>query len=244
MHRRVLLLQWDLKRDVITAAYPVGKRQRGMLTSVFPLHVAAAQGAVYYIHALWERGKSAVGPVQVTVMKLTDGAPKKQFSFAARRRLYVRSAVDAKRLRVFVAEYSEIRHGEPRFGYLLDLTKGTHRQLPAPSTPYGLAFGPGGRYLYGYSSEVGTLTRLNLATGKIDKRVKAGKQGHAMGFLGKRLVLVRNAAVLQFSVPALARKGSKAVRRKKGVKCNTAGSRVGPHILWLRCWDRLRLVRP
>jgi hypothetical protein len=84
----------------------------------------------------------------------------------------VHAAADFSRFAV--VEYVEdgVRMA-PGHVYVADPAAGTSFAVPAPPTAYGVAFSPDGRYLYLGSAQLGTISRVDLAAGRIDKQVAA-----------------------------------------------------------------------
>jgi hypothetical protein len=62
--------------------------------------------------------------------------------------------------------------------YVADPAAGTSFAVPAPPAAYGVAFSPDGRYLYLGSAQRGTIARVDLAAGRIDKQVAAPRYLH------------------------------------------------------------------
>lgn len=62
--------------------------------------------------------------------------------------------------------------------YIVDASTGSAFSVPAPPTVYGVAFTPDGRYVYLGSAQHGTISRIDVAAGKIDKQVSAPRYLH------------------------------------------------------------------
>ncbi|HEU4734326.1 MAG TPA: hypothetical protein VFT22_40820 [Kofleriaceae bacterium] len=89
----------------------------------------------------------------------------------------VHAAADFSRFAI--VEYAEdgVRMA-PGHVYIVDPAAGTSLAVPAPPTTYGVAFAPDGRYVYLGSAQQGTISRVNLAAGRIDKQVAAPRYLH------------------------------------------------------------------
>jgi hypothetical protein len=61
----------------------------------------------------------------------------------------------------------------PGHVYIAEPATGTSFAVPAPPTAYGVAFSPDGRYVYLGSAQLGTISRIDVAAGRIDKQVAA-----------------------------------------------------------------------
>jgi len=93
-------------------------------------------------------------------------------SAAAEHAVAVHAAADFARFAI--VEYVE--HGvqmAPGRVYIADPAAGAVVAVPAPPTAYGVAFSPDGRYVYLGSAQLGTISRIDIAAGRIDKQVAA-----------------------------------------------------------------------
>jgi hypothetical protein len=89
----------------------------------------------------------------------------------------VHAAADFSRFAII--EYVEDGVGmAPGHVYVVDPASRASFAVPAPSAAYGVAFSPDGRYLYLGSSQRGTISRIDVAAGKIDKQVAGPKFLH------------------------------------------------------------------
>jgi len=93
-------------------------------------------------------------------------AGKREHEHAVR----VHAAADFSRFAV--VEYVEDGVGmAPGQVYVVDAATGTSFAVPAPSAAYGIAFSADGRYIYLGSAQRGTISRIDVAAGRIDKQV-------------------------------------------------------------------------
>lgn len=84
----------------------------------------------------------------------------------------VRVHANADFSRFAVVEYAEDNVGmAPGHIYIGDPAGGTSFAVPAPPAAYGVAFSPSGRYIYVGSAQRGTISRIDIAAGKIDRQV-------------------------------------------------------------------------
>lgn len=82
----------------------------------------------------------------------------------------VHAAADFSRFAI--VEYVEDGAGmAPGHVYIADPAAGTAFAVPAPPAAYGVAFSADGRYIYLGSAQRGTISRIDVAAGKIDKQV-------------------------------------------------------------------------
>jgi hypothetical protein len=75
--------------------------------------------------------------------------------------------------RFAVIEYVEDGATTPGHVYMVDASAGPSCTVPAPPTAYGVAFSLDGRYVYLGSAQRGTISRIDLASCRIDKQVAA-----------------------------------------------------------------------
>src|SRR5262249_43517867 len=74
--------------------------------------------------------------------------------------------------RFAVVEYAEDNVGlAPGHIYIGDPAGDSSFAVPAPPAAYGVAFAPSGRYIYVGSAQRGTISRIDVSAGKIDKTV-------------------------------------------------------------------------
>jgi len=89
----------------------------------------------------------------------------------------VHAAADFSRFAI--VEYVEDGVGMPPGQvYLADPAAGTAFAVPAPPAAYGVAFSADGRYVYLGSAQRGTISRVDVAAGRIDKQVAAPRFLH------------------------------------------------------------------
>ncbi|HEX3765728.1 MAG TPA: hypothetical protein VHW23_43830 [Kofleriaceae bacterium] len=82
----------------------------------------------------------------------------------------VHAAADFSRFAV--VEYAEDGVGmAPGHIYVVDPVVGTSFSVAAPPAAYGVAFSADGRYVYVGSAQRGTISRIDIAAGRIDKQV-------------------------------------------------------------------------
>jgi len=62
--------------------------------------------------------------------------------------------------------------------YIADPAAGTTFSVPAPPTSYGVAFSPDARYVYLGSAQRATISRIDVAAGRIDKQVAGPRNLH------------------------------------------------------------------
>jgi len=98
-------------------------------------------------------------------------------SAAAEHAVQVHASADFARFAI--VEYVEdgVRMAPGRV-YVADPAAGTSVAVPAPPTAYGVAFSPDGRYVYLGSAQLGTISRIDVAAGRIDKQVAAPRYLH------------------------------------------------------------------
>jgi hypothetical protein len=126
------------------------------------------------------------------------------------------------------AEYWEegMKLTPPARLYVVDLTTGASFSLPAPSTTYGFAYSPDGKYLYVGSAESGVVSRIDLAKKAVDLR-KRGPQ-RIMDFVvgpgGKKLVVVaQQRTYTTFDLPDLSHRTDAAFPGRVGETAYTYG---------------------
>jgi hypothetical protein len=74
--------------------------------------------------------------------------------------------------RFAIVEYAEDNVGmAPGHIYIGDPAGDSSFAVPAPPAAYGVAFAPNGRYVYIGSAQRGTISRIDVTAGKIDKQV-------------------------------------------------------------------------
>jgi DNA-binding beta-propeller fold protein YncE len=82
----------------------------------------------------------------------------------------VHAAADFSRFAI--VEYVEDGVGmAPGQVYVVDPAAGASFSVPAPPAAYGVAFSPDGKYIYLGSAQRGTISRIDIAAGRIDKQV-------------------------------------------------------------------------
>jgi hypothetical protein len=102
----------------------------------------------------------------------------------------VHAAADFSRFAI--VEYAEDGVGmAPAHIYVADPVAGTAFAVAAPPAAYGVAFSPDGRYIYVGSAQRGTIARIDVAAGRIDKQVSGP------GDLAERQEAVRAGVVEQ-----------------------------------------------
>jgi hypothetical protein len=81
--------------------------------------------------------------------------------------------------RFAIVEYAEdgVRMA-PGHIYIADPGAGTSFTVPAPPAAYGVAFSGDGKYVYVSSAQRGTIARVDIAAGRIDKQVAAPHHLH------------------------------------------------------------------
>jgi len=98
----------------------------------------------------------------------------------------VRVHASADFSRFAIVEYVEDNVGmAPGQVYIAEPSSGGTFTVPAPPAAYGVAFSADGRYIYLGSSQRGTISRIDIASGKIDKQVNGPRFLH-------HLVISRN----------------------------------------------------
>ncbi len=206
--RRHFFLHWDLKKGRITEATLVARSKPGKtLSSSLPLGYDHDQREFFFVRQIytWTKEGKRQGRT-VTVVGFKAGKPRVVAQFDCARSIQRRAHFDGERRRVLLTEYAELADKDPApRGFLVDLVRGKVRSFEIPLTAYGAAFDPGGELLHIYSSQLGELWTLHAATGaKSAPVIKVGKQGHALGVLDpKTLLLIRNS-------------GLRLIRLKKG----------------------------
>lgn len=112
--------------------------------------------------------------------------------------------------RFAVVEYHEAGRGmAPGLVHVIDPATRATFAVPAPPTAYGVAFSRDGRHLYLGSSQLGTISRVDLAAGKIDKQVAGPRQLHHLVVSpgGTRLLaLSSSTSYAAFDLPDLKRR--------------------------------------
>jgi hypothetical protein len=91
----------------------------------------------------------------------------------------VRVHASADFARFAIVEYVEdgVRMA-PGHIYIADPSAASSFAIPAPPTAYGVAFSPDGRYVYLGSAQLGTISRVDVAAGRVDKQVAAPRYIH------------------------------------------------------------------
>ncbi|MCA9521361.1 MAG: hypothetical protein KC609_10325 [Myxococcales bacterium] len=221
--RLVYFLHWDLSRGRITRhvrlAEDDGSTERNRLRAI---GYDANQRAFYFLKQQKGFGGSREARVYVWQYKQLRQITR----FAPNRRIKVAPIFDARRHRALVIEYGEMRESQP-LGYLIDLQQGQVRSLRLPITTYGAIFHPRLERLYAYSSKSGELQQIDLSTGRVERTLKVGVNGHALGIVANGwLALVRNNQLQLYNLDTLKRGSSMATGRLARGFFHASGSTI------------------
>ncbi len=119
--------------------------------------------------------------------------------------LFVHAAADFSRF-AFVEYREEPAGPKPAASiYIVDSATGAHFTVAAPEVVYALAFSPDRKYAYYSSAVTGQVSRLDLATRKVDLVVRGPKLTHhaAISADGKRLfMLTSSRGYVAFDLPS------------------------------------------
>lgn len=117
----------------------------------------------------------------------------------------VHAAADFSRFAI--VEYAEDGIGmAPAHIYVADPVAGTSFAVAAPPAAYGVAFSADGRYIYVGSAQRGTIVRINVAAGRIDKQVAGPRFLHHLVISpsGKKLfALASSSSYAVYDLPDL-----------------------------------------
>jgi hypothetical protein len=122
--------------------------------------------------------------------------------------LFVHPADDFSRFAI--VEYWEQPHKLSPAGnvYIVETATATSFSLSAPPVTYGAAFSRDGKYLYLSSAQSGTVSRVDLATHKIDQTVTGPKLTHHLAISPDDrnvIALVSGARYVDFDLPKISR---------------------------------------
>ena len=241
--RRHFLVQWDLKRNVISHVTLVARSKPGVTyTHSLPLGYDPAQRAFFYARQVISQKADAR---DVFVIGFSGGKPPRVVAqFVAERSMRSNAYFDAPSGRAMLVEYAErASTGPAPKGHLIDTRSGKALHFPIPLTCYGFAFGPAGKRLYAYSSQLGELWELDHQGAKL-RSLKVGQLGHDLGFYRGSLVLVRNSGVQLFNARAkgLAKGRYLPLSALYRGFSHVEGSRVTPPLILLRNGSELYFV--
>ena len=117
----------------------------------------------------------------------------------------VHAAADFSRFAI--VEYAEDGVGmAPAHVYVVDPVAGTSFAVAAPPAAYGVAFSADGRYIYVGSAQRGTISRIDVAAGRIDKQVAGPRFLHHLVISpsGKKLfALASSSSYAVYDLPDL-----------------------------------------
>lgn len=194
--RRHFFAFWDLRRQLISGATLVARTFAPTgYAHLIPISYSAKRRLFYYVRDVGEVGRHRTR--QVTIVAFSRGSPRVVAQFSSAERLQRRAYLDANGERALLVEYVELGQGRQPVGYLIELSSGRVQRLPIPVVTYGALFSADGRSLYCYSAQTGEIWQLELSSGRVLRRMQLGKRGHELGFVGQRLLLMRNVG-LQF----------------------------------------------
>lgn len=199
-HRRHYWLVWDLKKNAVTRAVPVGASDERQWTTFRPVGYVPARQTAYYLRvtratsgSTGSRAPRHDGPSKAVLLAIRGTAAREVAAFEIEGPVYSRTYLDAAHDRVLVAQYAEEAHGKLPVGVLVHLETGKLTRLTLPYCTYGAAFAEDGRELLAYSGQTGELWAIDLGTGKVRRRVNVGDRGHALGLVRPgQLLLLRN----------------------------------------------------
>lgn len=221
--RLVYYLHWDLSRSRITRfvrlAEDDGATERNRLRSI---GYDPNQRAFYFI----KQQKGFGGAREAIVYVWQYRQLRRITRFNPQRRIKVSPVFDVARSRALVIEYGEMRDSQP-LGYLVDLRGGDVRSFRLPVTTYGAIFHPTLERLYAYSSKGGELQQIDLRTGRVERTLKVGVNGHALGLVSRGwLALIRNNQVQLYQIDSLKRGSTLSTGRLARGFFHTSGSTI------------------
>lgn len=242
--RERLYAHWDLQRGRITNLIELSAtRRRGSHTEVHPLGYSPKTRRFYSYELRYE--KFARQPYSVSVFAVNRaGKGGRQGTVRTLRRIHS-VHFDAPRERVLVVEYAEVplKGPAPR-GYIMRLDNGNQHSVELPLTTYGAAFSADGRTLFAYSTQKGTLSAIDVASGTSKQTLSVGTLGHSLGRMADgRLLLVRNAGLQLLETARLAKGRFAPMRRLVRGFVHTEGSLVFGRTAVVRNGDVLHFVR-
>ena len=241
--RRHFFIHWDLKKQRLSVATLVARGRPGASHSAsVAMGYDHARKEFYYARQIYRKGTHRR---TVSVIGFKAGTPRVVAQFRSKRAIQATTYFDQPRQRALLVEYAELATPTPPpRGHLVNLGTGKVTSFAVPLTCYGVAFGNRGKRIYAYSAQLGELWILDAATGKRLQRHKVGKQGHAVGLINPReLLLVRNNGLRFFSVgKRLRRRGTIPMRKLYKGFSNVDGSVVLPGGALVKNGDRLHVV--
>lgn len=241
--RRHFFIHWDLNKKSLTEATLVARGRPGASHAAsVAMGYDHSRREFYYARQVYRRGTHRR---TVSVIGFTAGKPRVVAQFHSKRAIQGTTYFDQPHQRAVLVEYAELATPQPSpMGHLVNLGTGKVITFPVPLTCYGVAFGSRGKRLYVYSAQLGQLWVLDTATGKRLERLKVGKQGHALGLINPReLLLLRNRGLHFFSVgKRLRRRGSIPMRKLYKGFSNVDGSLVLPGGALIKNGDKLHVV--
>jgi hypothetical protein len=197
--KRHFYMHWDVAANRITeVTLVVRSTPQISWASLWPVGYEHKSRSFYYLRDIELNGRRDQ-PRKVTIIAFSRGKAKVVCQFSARRSIFRRVAFDPKRLRALAVEYGE-RGTDSALptGYLIDLRNGRVSTFLVPFTAYGATFDPDGRHVHVYSSQLGEVWTIDLASGKVVTKLAAGTLGHALGHVNSAsLLLVRNSGLQQ-----------------------------------------------
>jgi hypothetical protein len=119
--------------------------------------------------------------------------------------VHIYAAADFSRFAV-VEYYEDGVQMAPGQVYIADPAAATVITIPAPPTTYGVAFSPDRKYVYLGSAQRGTISRVDVAAGRIDKQVAAPRNLHHLVVSPsgtKLLALATSATYAVYDLPDL-----------------------------------------
>ena len=198
--RRHFFIHWDLRRQKLTQATLVARGRPGASHAAsVAMGYDHARKEFYYARQIYRTGTQRR---TVSVIGFIAGKPRVVAQFRSERAIQATTYFDQPRQRAVLVEYAELATPTPPpRGHMVNLATGKVVSFPVPLTCYGVAFGASGKRIYAYSAQLGELWVLDATTGKRLQKQKAGKQGHALGLISpKQLLLIRNTGLRSFDV--------------------------------------------
>jgi len=241
--RRHFFIHWDLKKRRLTEATLVARGRPGASHAAsVAMGYDHSRKEFYYARQVYRRGTHRR---TVSVIGFAAGKPRVVAQFRSQRAIQDTTYFDQPHQRAVLVEYAELATPQPPpMGHLVNIGTGKVITFPVPLTCYGVAFGSRGKRLYVYSAQLGQLWVLDTATGKRLEQHKVGKQGHALGLINPReLLLLRNRGLRFFSLgKRLRRRDTIPMRKLYEGFSNVDGSLVLPEGALIKNGDKLHVV--
>lgn len=192
----LLYAHWDLERRAITSITEVSRsRGPGTATLVRPIGYVPRSKSFWAYEHRYDAGRARAHSARL--LKVGESGDPGVGNWLRTDRRIHSAHLDPVGHYALLAEYAErpVRGPGP-VGHLVHLREGTTQRIPLPVTAYGIAFSPDGSTLFAYSSQLGSVWRIDARSGRKTATYRVGGLGHALGRVrGDTLALVRGAGI-------------------------------------------------